>query len=1166
MERFLTATEKQRNLGVRLRKAMKEMISRQLRMLWIVVLAASCVFGQTFTSSITGVVTDPSGAAVPGADVSATNLNTREVRRVQTDALGRYNLPQLLPAAYAISVGKAGFREYVRTSVDVGVSRTLEINVTLELGQVAQALEVSSAAPLIDTQTADQSLTVNTQTLNELPRATRNVLTFAQNLAGVVSSFDNVSDVYADQNTNRFSMNGGRELSAQVLIDGVPATAGFWAAAMVMPGGDSVQAFQVIANTYDAQYGKTSGGVMNITTKGGSEAFHGDVFGSIQNDNLNANSFFNNLNNVRKIEAKRTNFGASVSGPLWKKRRLYWQFGYEGLRQIGPAQTFLSLPTDLQRSGNFSETYAPSGSSLVLQTIYDPLTIRPNPAAAGRYLRDAFPGNVIPSNRFDKVGQNVMKYYPQPNQPGDPLTNANNFYKQTSSPTNTNRYDFRIDWARSEKHTMYGRGTVAPQSSTAPLFYDNPFDTGTNYKQRRYNFSVVNTFIVSPTLVLNALLGVSRWTEDQVSPGFGFDATTLGWSAQTVGLFDEKLPPQLAVSNAPTLGNSRFLSAPYTNYSAQINGTKQHGSHTIKFGWVWDQTLQNRIDARGPSLTLNNLATRGPDPDVSTSIYGNGLASLLLGLGSGGSVLTNFFPAGKDSMWSWYVQDAWRLSNRLTINYGVRYEIQTPRTERFNRLSSLDLMVQNPLGQSMNRNDLYGGLVFRTPEDRYGWEPSYRNLAPRLSIAYKLSSRFVLRSGFGVYFMNGANTAGTTSATGYTASTPWVSTLDSGRTFKDPLSDPFPSGLVPVPGASAGLLTSIGAGVSGFLRNRPTPYMQRYSMDIQYQVTTNDMVAVGYSGNGGRRLSWGKDLQLNSLPAGMRNPGTRELVNNPFYGFITTPGLLSQPKIELGRLQLPYPHFASVSVPDQPGATSSYHALVVNYARRFARGLMVEGEYRFSKSIDNASANVSWLNNDTGARDWYNLGLERSVSSFDVPHALAITFLMQFPVGKGRRFGGDLHPFLDALVGGWSAGGTQKFQSGQPTLFTAPNNAFCYGCAQYPNVRDRGRLKLQDPNRDRWFNTDLFSMPEDYTVGNTPRYVSEVRSDHMNNLDLAISKEYRVRERVRAQVRAEMLNSLNRNRFGNPNTAFSPGSVNFGRVFSSRNLPRIVQLTLRIGF
>jgi hypothetical protein len=1142
------------------------MPTQSLRTLLLAILIAGSVLGQSFTSTITGTVTDPSGAAVPGADVSATNLNTREVRRVQTDALGRYNLPQLLPAAYSISVGKTGFRDYVRTSVDVGVSRTLEINVTLALGQVSQALEVSSAAPLIDTQTADQSLTYSTETLNELPRATRNVLTFAQNLAGVVSSFDTLSDQYADQNTNRFSMNGGRELSAQILIDGVPATAGFWAAAMVVPGGDSVQAFQIISNTYDAQYGKTSGGVMNITTKGGSSAFHGNVFGSIQNDNLNANSFFNNLNNVPKIEAKRINFGATLSGPLWKTKRLFWQVGYEGLRRLAPAQTFLSLPTELQRGGNFSETYVPSGGSFTIQTIYDPLTIRPNPAAEGRYLRDAFPGNIVPPNRFDKVGQNVMKYYPQPNQPGDPLTNARNFYKQTSSITETDRYDFRIDWARTEKHTLYGRGTVAPQFSAAPLFYDNPFDTGTDYKQRRYNVSLVNTFIVNPTLVLNVLFGVSRWKEDQVSPGMGFDATTLGWSAATVGLFDEKMTPTFYVNNAPTLGNSRFLSAPYTNYSTQINGTKQQGSHTIKFGWVWDQTLQNRIDAATPRLTLTNLSTRGPDPDLSTSIYGNGLASLLLGLGSGGSVLTNFFPAGKDSMWSWYVQDAWRLNNRLTINYGVRYEIQTPRTERFNRLSSLDLAVPNPLGQSMNRNDLYGGLVFRTAEDRYGWEPDYRNLAPRLSIALKLSNRLVLRSGFGIYFMNSANTAGTTSATGYTASTPWVATVDSGRTYKDPLSDPFPQGLVPVPGATAGLLTSIGAGVSGFLRDRPTPYMQRYSLDIQYQLTANDMVAVGYSGSGGRRLSWGKDVQLDSLPAAMRNPDNRQLVDNPFYGYITTPGLLSQPKIERGRLLLPYPHFTSVSVPDQPGATSSYHALVVNYARRFSKGLMIEGEYRYSKSLDNASANVSWLNNDTGARDWYDLGLERSVSSFDVPHAAAITFLVQLPVGKGRRFGSDLHPVLDALVGGWSAGGTQKFQSGQPTLFTAPNNAFCYGCAQYPNVRDRSQLKLEDPNRDRWFNTEPFSMPADYTVGNMPRYVSEVRSDHMNNLDLAVSKEYRVRERVRAQVRAEMLNSLNRNRFGNPNTSYSPGSVSFGRVSSSRNLPRIIQLTLRITF
>ena len=362
-------------------------------------LLCGSLFGQTYTGNITGVITDPSGSRVAGAQVVLLSEETGEKREVSTNEAGRYTFSQLLPATYTIRVSMQGFREFVRTGFELTTNRTMEVNAQLEVGQMTQAVEVTGAAPTIDTQTADNFVSIDARTVEEIPMETRNPLDLVYTQAGAVAQNEDLADAAADQNHNRFSMDGGRSTGTQIMVDGMPTVGGAWGGSMVVPGLSSVREMQIVKNTYDAQYGKTSGSVLNITTKGGSQSFHGGIFESLQNDNLNANSFFNNLQGREKTESKRNQFGANINGPIWKSKKLYGQFGYEGLRQTDPAELWTTVPRENQRRGDFSDTRVNARTPAV---IFDPFSTRPDPARPGKYVRDQFPNNLFPRRAWTR--------------------------------------------------------------------------------------------------------------------------------------------------------------------------------------------------------------------------------------------------------------------------------------------------------------------------------------------------------------------------------------------------------------------------------------------------------------------------------------------------------------------------------------------------------------------------------------------------------------------------------------------------------------------------------------------------------------------------------------------------------------------------------------------
>lgn len=1136
----------------------------------LLLLGSARATAQTYTGQVTGIVTDQTGAVLPGVQVTLTNAATREVREAVTDERGRFRFTQLLSSSYSLTATLSGFTDYRHEGFRLSLNQVLEINPTLTLGGAREAVEVVAGQDVLDTQTANQISTLTTREVERLPVLARNPLANVHTEAGVVAPRTGVSTATQDQNHNRFSINGGRDMQMLTIIDGVTAVSGDWGGLIASPAVDSVSEIQVIRNAYDAQYGRTGGGVVLLTTKSGSQEYHGTLSEFHQNDNLNANEFFDNRNGIDKQEFKRNVFGGNIGGPIWRAKRLFGFFGYEGLRQTTPANRVTRVPTALERSGNFSQTFNSDGTPVV---IYDPLTTRPDPGTPGRLLRDRFPGNRIPQDRLDPVAVSALEQLPLPNQSGRTPAGLDNLVLSGfSNVVENERYDGRIDWVSSNRHTLFGRFTKASQDSLPALIFDPLIEPGRSSLNPRWTAAVGNTFIVSPTMVVDVLVGGGKWTESNVPKGFGTDLTPLGLPGGTVEQFDVPTPPQFALDDYQSLGSSGTVSvATRSVATVNINATKDLGAHVLKFGWSLEHAFLSQQETISARFNFDRFFTSGPDPDVRGDVTaGNTIASFLLGYGASGEAPRLAVPETDQAYWSFYIHDTWNASSRLTVNVGLRYEIQRARTERLNRLNWFDAEAPSPLAELVGLPELKGGLRFADEDNRGQWETPLNNFAPRLGLAYQLTDTIVARAGYGIYYVPTVN-VGPFGNEGFSATTPWVSTLDDGRTPNDVLSDPFPNGLVEPAGAEAGLATGAGLSIRTFQRERPTPYYQQYSADVQFELPHRWLLQLGYAGSQGRKLAFGyngfaQGLNINQLSESALAMGQalREQVPNPFSGVITT-GPLSADTVERRQLLRPYPQFPDVNIFDMPGASSSFNAVLVRVDKRLSDGLSFRASYQYSKATDNASENQGWEVNDR-ARNVFDLDAERSVSAHDVPHSLAVAAIYELPVGRGRRVGDNLHPVVDAVVGGWETAVKYTLASGLPLLFGAPNNSFSFSSWQFPNITPGADVTAGDRTIDGWFNTDAFEQPADFTFGNAPRFIDEIRYTRTNNWDISVSKVFRSGDRLRWQLRAELFNAFNRVQFGRANTDF--GSPNFGRVTSTApgHLPRTIQLALKMDF
>ena len=1127
-------------------------------------------FGQAFPANLTGRVMDPNGLVIPAASVRIQHEATGEVRQSGAAGDGRYTFSQLLPGLYTLTVESPGFSTSIQRGIELRANQSGEVDVSMVIGQVAETVEVSGSVAVIDTQTANQSVSFASQDVLRLPVSLRSPFAVVHDTAGVTSiQIGQASQNTQDQFRNRFAMNGGRDMSGLTLLDGVPAGGGDFSGLIVSPAIDSTQEVQVIRNSYETQFGKSGGGVVSIVSKGGSNSFHGTAFEFLRNDNLDANSWENNRNGRPKTEFRRNQFGGNISGPISKSRRLYFFGGFELLRQGSPTSITSTIPTPLQRNGDFSQSFNSNGS---LQQIFDPFSTRANPAGAG-FVRDAFPGNRIPSSRFDKVGKNVMDLYPAPTSDGDAVTNARNFFGTGATRTRDNRMDFRVDWAHSEKHTFYTRLTYALQEEDVALYYGRGADTGTSFSTPRIHGTIGNTFVPNPSWVINAIIGLGRYRQPAVSSAMamGINGTSVGLPAATVAQFAAPTMPTFTITNYANLGNARYLNFPRETHNLQLNLTNERGSHSLKFGFSFEKQRLNSIDVRSADFTFDRGMTSGPAAAATSAVSGNTIASLLLGAGSSGSAPITVTPATTQTYYAGYFQDSWRVTPRLTLNMGLRYEVQRPRTERFNRYNFFNFDAANPVGARVGL-PLKGGLQFVTPDDRGQTETDWLDFAPRISLALKVTNKLVMRAGYGIFYLptfgnalQGGPAAGTD---GYTTSTDWVASQGGDRIHPlDLISNPFPRGLVQPIGNTSGLETLLGQSLTAWARNHPTGYMQNYSIDFQYELKPGLLIELGYSGNQGRKLAYGQAINADQLDSSLlaRGAALDAQVRNPFFGFITT-GPLAGATVPAQRLLRPYPQFNSVDLNgDTPGTSASFNALTAKYTQRFSAGLMILSSYQWAKVIDNSSESQGWIISEQ-FRNYYDGRSDRSISAHDIPHSFVTTLVYELPVGKGRRFGTKLPGVAEHILGGWAASTVVRFATGFPFQLYAPNSLGAYGFnVQHPNISNLKDLNVQERTPERWFNAAAVTVPASYTIGNAPRFMPNLRSDGSHHLDFALLKMFHVRELLSAEFRAEFFNFTNSPQFGVPVNNLSSGD--FGRVNGTRNVgPRSVQLGLKLQY
>lgn len=1148
-------------------------------------------FGQTFTASLSGVVSDPQGAVIPNASIELKNSNTNEIRRTTTGGDGSYALSNLLPGTYELTVKAQGFKAFVQRNIILQASRSSELNVSLQLGELAQTVEVTEAAVLLDTKSANDLATLNRTLVAELPTNTRTPLNFVFALAGTTEGPSGMTSPShnIDQMFNTFGLHGGRSGSSQVLLDGAPATAVDWGGLMVSPTVDAVQEMQVLRNTYETQYGRAGGGIITLISKGGSPEFHGTVYEFLRNDNLDANDWGTNRAGAKKGEFKRHQFGGNVGGPIWKSKNLFFFAGFEGLRQpFVTGSGFRTLPTDLERQGDFSRSYNPDGT---LRVIFDPFTTQPDPANPGQFIRDPFdascigvvapatcPGNKIPASLIDPVGAKVVALYPSPNRAGEGLAQINNFFKQGSGGQVNEKIEARIDWAKSEKHRMFGRWSQrVRQTSKTACFYCNGADTEHSQKNPGFAVTLDNTFLPNPSWVISVLLGASYWVEDQFSASLGvIDAGDLGLDPSQ---FHAPLIPSFGVGEYAGLGNPKIRKFPRAAHSLQVNSTKETGSHTFKFGWMGQSDLMNNVDRFSAFLNFGRGMTSGPVAAQDSSTTGHSIASLLLGTGAGGSAPFNPDKALSLRYYGFYFQDNWRVNTRLTLNLGLRYDIQPGATERFNRLSRFNLDATNPLGARVGL-PLKGGFEYVSSSDRRAWPTDKSDWAPRVGFAYKITDKLVMRGGAGIFFVPASAMISFDDPghfMGFSTETSWVASVGGGGLIpEDLLRNPFPQGKNQPTGSAAGLETALGEYLFQVwpTGDHSTGYKQHFSLDFQYELAPGSVAEVGYSGFRGRKLMFGDPgLNANQLhPSLLSRTDLDVLVPNPFFGQITS-GFLSGPTVPQHRLLRPFPHFDGINwTRSYPGATNNFDALTAKFTRQFRGGLTVLSTYQWSKNLDNGSEDmIGWaLGNEW--RDYHNRKAEYAVSSHDLPHSFVTAFVYELPFGRGKKFGANMPAVANQIAGGWQLSGVVRFASGLPIpLFSQyhpnPNGAYGYGIAALNMVGDP---KLDNQTADRWFNTDAFALPTGNAIGNAPRYHGRVREEGAKNVDFGIAKSFKA-EAFKIQFRTEFLNLFNSPQFGGGNqwwsniqNCFACGA--YGQVHGTRNLPRNIQLALKVDF
>jgi hypothetical protein len=1157
-----------------------------LASLFVLLLLGQLVSAQETRATISGEIRDPSGALVQSSEVSVQNVATNVVIKARTNTEGKYVVPFLISGMYKVTATAKGFKSSVRDNIELRIADHVQLDFVLEIGSSSESVEVSADPPLLQTATANIGTVIDSKRISELPLPHGSAYTLMYLAPGVNNVYPNgfyyQTPTEMNATSTRTAIQGAPLGSTDFTVDGVPNTqtsnADYGMGVANSPPADTVQEFKV-ETAFDASVGRTSGTIINVVLKSGTNALHGTAYGFFRQPDWNANTWFGNLAGQERGDFHYRRWGASLNGPIVipkiynGKNRSFFSFGYEGLHNELVTSITDSVPDPKFFTGDFSSLLKLGPQ----YQIYDPATIKP--AANGRYSIEPFPGNIIPSNRISPIALNYLKYYALPNTPGSADGRSNYTSQNRPEPLDYYNYIGRYDEYISDKDRLFFRLSISKKND-GPYrnYWDSPA-IANNYvgKTRQFTLDYVRT--LSPSLILDVRYGYIRYPGGHKPRRLGFDIKQLGYSDAVVSQLTSTadLFPRIDISGLESLGYEGYDTLNNDVHSLFGGITKQFSAHTFKFG-IDTRAYRDNVDFFGHATGRYQFSTnytRGPfdNSPGSPGGVGQGLASFLLGIPTGGFIARNANEAIQSTYWSLYFHDNWRASRKLTLDLGLRWEYEGPTQERYDRsVRGFDFNAAQAIEPAaraayaanpdpalpVDQFHVKGGLLFAGVNGvpRQFFDRVFTNFLPRVGFAYQATKRNVIRGGFGTYTISIGQPAQNRSIqSGFSINTNVIPTLDNGLTFQSTLANPFPTGLLTAPGSSQGLATFLGNSISFYNPAGITPYTMRWNFNDQILLPGGVLVEAGYVGSKAIKLQTSRQLDGIPLQYLSKSP-TRDQatidyltanVANPFQGLL--PGTsYNGSTIPRYQLLLAYPQFPSVSMLDFQGFTW-YNAFQLRSERRFSNGLTAQFNYTFSKQID--------------ATEYLNPADPRPskvISAYDRPQQIGLSTIYELPVGRGKRVGGSMNAVANGVLGGWQLGAIWLVNSGEP-----------YGFGNVP-LPDLHSIALSSDQRsaEQWFNTSAGFVKDSskqlaYNVRTASLRFSGLRAGAYNSWDVSMLKNTKIKERHEIQFRGEFLNLFNhQTAFAPPDT--DPTSSTFGRVFNSYSIPRTIQLGIKYLF
>lgn len=1092
----------------------------------IFLLSLSPLSAQLTDASLTGRVTDPQGSAMPGAEIVAVHESTGARSSAFANEAGYFALRPLAIGRYTMTATSPGFRTYTRTEIVLTTGQVLELNVQMEIGQVSESVTVSERPSLLETRTSESSQLVESQTIEDMPLGDRR----AMNLIEITGAAVFVN--YESGSKPQFSLAGGRSQSQMMFIDGgTGQNMRLGVGQMdIDPPVESLSEVKILGNGFSAEYGGSASGVIIANTKSGANRVKGSLFEYFRNQLLDAPNFFSPIDNGQKTKPSlRYNvFGGTVGGPI-RRDRTFFFVSYEGSRRRDGSVRTLTVPTALQRQGDFSQTFNARG----LAVVYDPYT---GDNSSGSTRRQAFPGNLMPASRIDKIAAGLIPFYPLANRAPDDVTGANNYRANDVNALTRNNFLVKIDHSLSQKDRISGRIMTNSDDQIRNSVYPTPAADTTNQQDAwQSNTSGSWTRIISPNLIHELKATYTRRRARTFSRGYGDNwPSKLGFTKVSDDAFPNIAPAGYAALGSTTQERNQ---TPIQQYQVVSNTSWVRGRNTIKFGAEVRPSLNYEIFR--PYASGRYVFNRGFSGQPGNAQTGNGIASMLLGTPSAVDVRETEPLDRRSTYYAAFLQTDWTALPGLTFNIGLRWEGDTPLRDLNNAVNGFDTTRINPVSGTPGVVRFAGVDGFRT----LPYNMDRNNFAPRFGFAYQPSwmQRLVIRGAWGVFFAHPFDRAVANAASLGFERSATLNILDN------VLTPPYTfTGGLPLPEATKPALddrfgsVALGAAathtVTVFEENRRTGYSMQHNFRLQYELPGGAVMELGYLGNLSRKLAT-SNLSLNQIRPEIVQP-TASQRNRPF------------------------PQFSNVQLLAPSFGISNYHAGVVKMEKRFSRGFNILTTYTWAKFLDNADSSGGSLGEEGNAfSNLYDRRPDYGPSENDIRHRFTLSSVWQLPFGRRKAF---LQSGLPAkLAGGWSIGVVALLQSGPPiTVATQTNTTFAYSSGpQRADVLRDPNLPASERTVQRWFDTSAFAQPATNMFGN--QGIGLVRASGVMNLNTSLIRAFRIEERYTLQFRAESFNVANHPNFGIPGRVFEgPG---FGVVASARPA-RQLQFGMRLVF